>query len=176
MGWVSGRKRSIQYVIRASASTFENQVTSTEDERVQINFGDPVDNDFVSINADGRITFKKAGSYHLNATGHIGSTGGTGLDYIFTEIAFNGDFDDDATRFVRIGYGSVEAPSTQRVQSQFDIDVNAGDYIDWYFVRDSISTGTGSSGYVAFQSTDPEVGDAHSVALTIGQNMYEIPN
>jgi hypothetical protein len=125
------------------AKSYRNQIPSTTDTPLQIEFGAAQTNFNVTLTVGGRITFVTTGLYAATTIYRLGRSGSAAAANLVLGYKINGTWADVITTTLL-----DTSDSTVSITQTGLWNMNAGDYVDVYIIRDS--SGNNDGGLYSF--------------------------
>ena len=137
-----------QPIIVLQSSDLTNQAPTVTNLAMKVKFGSTVNNEYVFLDADGTITFKEAGHYHVETRLQVGRTGVTGTALLLARCVKNGVQYGGGSAF-KLADSDVLFPCVANIR----VDIEVDDTFYFQIIRDA--SGDNSGG---LYMTDPSDG------------------
>lgn len=125
-----------------SSASFVNQEPSAIGVPIKISFGSAISNDYFDMDANGKITCKKAGNYLIKREVSFGRNGSSGISHILGRMLLNGN-QIGTSSYAEIDDQNVTIPS-----GGFGVlPLSVGDFFEFEVIRDN---GNNSGGLFAY--------------------------
>lgn len=160
LGGVSWGNVLVRAVDALTARDFNDQEPSGTDSPLQVKFGPSQSNAFFTLDAAGKITCNKSGTYLAVFQGRVGRTSGAGESVIALRYLIDG---------VQVGASAAQKMPDDDITVPFvntvSLNLTVGQEITVEFIRDS--AGNDNGGLFSFNTTPADWEDAPSTSLNI---------